>query len=96
MVWFLSERLKILHFPFWDCALKFSKEKASVTALSLKMLLHKLAAFPSKDITVAASNLCCIHVSYSLKQQWGWVPQSQRAELALNASRLTASVKTSI
>lgn len=32
MVRFLLELLKILHVPFWDCALKFSKEKTSVTA----------------------------------------------------------------
>lgn len=32
MVRFLLERLNILLFPFWDCASKFSKEEASVTA----------------------------------------------------------------
>lgn len=73
MVWFLLERMKILHFPFWDCALKFSKEKVLLLHLSLKMLLHKLTDFSPKDTIVAAlfnSNLCYICVSHSLKQQW--------------------------
>lgn len=46
MVWFLLERLKILHFPFWDCALKFSKEKASVTAPEFEDAVTQSCSFP--------------------------------------------------